>query len=468
MGSERRREKHPWRENIEALCMAIVVALLFKYFILEISRIPSGSMQPTLLGDPATQVFDRVLVDKLSMHFRDPERWEIVVFKHPLERSRVMVKRLVGMPDEDFMITKGDLWSRSGEEAEWTVLRRPPTVQEEMWLELGQKDETRADWSVVSGGSEWRIEGRDVAAAGDGRIRFRETEGPIRDDYLDGYPPALQRKMPGRRGVAAVGDLRLCGELQAGEGLDLFTVQLTEGDRTYEFRLPGPASSTDRPSITIHDPGGEPRETSVTMDRPLRLTAGSRVRFAAENLDDRLTLELDGEPIVRAGVAPADDQRAFVTLGLRGGNAELGDLRVFRDVYYLPDPDRTVLNWRQRIPAGHYLMLGDNTQDSADSRDWKAKRMFLRADQAQEEPQTARGNYRPGENPVEGRGPEGQALYRFLDEWGEVAWLPKAEFAPGLEFRAPFVPRHLVQGRAVAVFWPLKPHRSLWRLTWLH
>ena len=43
---------HRWRENIEALVMAIVVALLFKYFVLEISKIPSGSMQPTLMGNP--------------------------------------------------------------------------------------------------------------------------------------------------------------------------------------------------------------------------------------------------------------------------------------------------------------------------------------------------------------------------------------------------------------------------------
>ena len=57
-------------------------------------------MQPTLMGNPETQVFDRVLVDKLSFQMRDPERWEIVVFKHPLENSRIMVKRLVGMPGE--------------------------------------------------------------------------------------------------------------------------------------------------------------------------------------------------------------------------------------------------------------------------------------------------------------------------------------------------------------------------------
>ena len=42
--------KHPWRENIETLTGAIVLALIFKAFLVEISRIPSPSMQPTLMG----------------------------------------------------------------------------------------------------------------------------------------------------------------------------------------------------------------------------------------------------------------------------------------------------------------------------------------------------------------------------------------------------------------------------------
>ena len=116
--------------------MAIVVALLFKYFVLEISKIPSGSMQPTLMGNPETGVFDRTVVDKLSFRFRDPERFEIVVFKHPLERSRIMVKRLVGMPGEELKIERGDLWTRPGPDDPWRILRRPAAVQREMWRSL--------------------------------------------------------------------------------------------------------------------------------------------------------------------------------------------------------------------------------------------------------------------------------------------------------------------------------------------
>ena len=43
-----------------------------------------------------------------------------------------------------------------------------------------------------------------------------------------------------------------------------------------------------------------------------------------------------------------------------------------------------------------------------------------------------------------------------------------AEEKQTLPGRAPTVPRELIQGRSLAVFWPIKPTRGLWRLGWLH
>ena len=104
--------KHPWRDNIEAVTMAIIMAVMLKYFIVEAYKIPTGSMQPTLMGNDETQMFDRILVDKLSFHFRDPERFEIVVFKYPLDRSKNFIKRLIGMGPEELKIENGDLFHR--------------------------------------------------------------------------------------------------------------------------------------------------------------------------------------------------------------------------------------------------------------------------------------------------------------------------------------------------------------------
>ncbi|MCU1623505.1 MAG: signal peptidase [Frankiales bacterium] len=56
------------------VAIAFVLALLIKTFLVQAFYIPSGSMQNTL------QVGDRVLVNKLPYHWREPHRGEIVVF----------------------------------------------------------------------------------------------------------------------------------------------------------------------------------------------------------------------------------------------------------------------------------------------------------------------------------------------------------------------------------------------------
>jgi signal peptidase I len=456
--------KHRWRENVEALTMAIVVALLFKYFVLEISKIPSGSMQPTLMGNEETGVFDRTLVDKLSFRFRDPRRFEIVVFKHPLERSRIMVKRLVGMPGEELKLENGDLWTRPGPDDPWSILRRPAEVMEEMWRDLAPQTRVR-EWSVVRAGKEWLTASDSITARGDGAARFREGAGPIQDHYRDGYPAALIEDVALRDsmwGRNAVGDLRLTGRVAALPGTRAVTFELTEGQRAYTFTLPGPDAADDEVTLSI-------RDSSLSSERVERgarerLVPGAALEFVAQNLDDRLSLVLDGRTLLDVPIPPSSRQEASLTVAVDGAGADLSRLRVARDVYYLTPGGRA--SWTVRIPSASYVMLGDNTQDSADSRLWRAKTYAFRAPGG--EAREVRGNFREGgENPTFGR--DGGRSIRFRDQWGEVHWFPKEEVTTeSLPGNDPFVPRGLIVGRAVAVFWPIRPLSGLWRLTWLH
>ena len=153
-----------------------------------------------------------------------------------------------------------------------------------------------------------------------------------------------------------------------------------------------------------------------------------------QNLDDELQLRLDGDTVLSVEIEPNERQEASITLGLRGEGAELTDLQVFRDVYYLPHRgDR----WEVSIPEGHYVMLGDNTQDSADSRDWEAVTFHF-----DDGASRARGNYRAGgENPAYGTDGSGTKLLRFKDEWGEVrCWLAQQESRQDFPGPAPLVP----------------------------
>jgi len=455
---------HKWRDNIEALLMAIVVALLFKYFVLEISKIPSGSMQPTLMGHPETATFDRTVVDKLTYRLRDPERFEIVVFKHPLEQSRIMVKRLVGMPGEELKIENGDLFVRP-DGGEWKNLRRPRAVMESMWRSLAGRDPRRASWTVVRGGKDWRIDGDTIRARGEGAARFHEKAGPILDGYADGYPLALVPRIAARDprvGQNAVGDLRLEGELTLLAGTTSVVVELTEGQRVYEFTLPGPAAPADAaPAIRARDTVAQSEASARGV--ALRPAAGAEHAFAVENLDDRLALFLDGEELVALEIAANASQAATFTLAVAGEGAELAALEVLRDIHYLV-PERR--SWSVKIPAASYVLLGDNTQDSADGRLWKAK-SYTFGDPAQ--PTVARGNYREeNENPSFGRLPDGTPAIRFRDHFGERHWFARSavlqESLPGNE---PLVGRELILGRVLAVFWPIRPLDGLWRVGWL-
>ena len=86
---------------------ALLTALLIKTFLLQAFYIPSDSMSPTLVQQ------DRVLVNKLSYHFHDVHRGDIVVFERPPgevdPRIKDLIKRVIGLPGETIEGRDGSL-----------------------------------------------------------------------------------------------------------------------------------------------------------------------------------------------------------------------------------------------------------------------------------------------------------------------------------------------------------------------
>jgi signal peptidase I len=69
-----KKKKSFWRELLTIVVAAAVLTLVVKGFVVQVYRIPSASMENTLL------IGDRVLVNKLIYHFRGIARGDIVVF----------------------------------------------------------------------------------------------------------------------------------------------------------------------------------------------------------------------------------------------------------------------------------------------------------------------------------------------------------------------------------------------------
>jgi len=95
------KKKSVWRELIETILWALVIALLIRYFVIEGYYIPSGSMEPTLVPG------ERVLVAKFIYHFTEPQRGDIIVFRYPLDSRKNLIKRIVGLPGETIKIENG-------------------------------------------------------------------------------------------------------------------------------------------------------------------------------------------------------------------------------------------------------------------------------------------------------------------------------------------------------------------------
>ena len=129
-----------FRDNLEAFAFAILLALLLRHLCVEVFKIPTKSMEPTLLGDdsmydPKT-AGDRIIVDKPAYLFHGPARWDVVVFRFPLDWTRNFIKRVAGLPGELIKIVRGDVWvatpTDGGREPVFHPARKPKSVRDQL------------------------------------------------------------------------------------------------------------------------------------------------------------------------------------------------------------------------------------------------------------------------------------------------------------------------------------------------
>ncbi|MEW5875019.1 MAG: signal peptidase I [Candidatus Zixiibacteriota bacterium] len=79
------------REYLEAILVALIMALVLRTFVAQAYRIPSDSMDRTLA------VGDFILVNKFTYHFREPQPGDIIVFQYPLNPAKDYVKRCIAL-----------------------------------------------------------------------------------------------------------------------------------------------------------------------------------------------------------------------------------------------------------------------------------------------------------------------------------------------------------------------------------
>jgi signal peptidase I len=392
-----------------------------------------GHVMPLTVGadalvayDPRFPSFngDRILVDKFAYDFAEPSRWDVVVFKYPEDAKTNYIKRLVGLPDETVFITAGDIWTSRAEDRSRSaarIARKPPDKLRAM-LQLVHDashvapELVRAGWP--SAWTDWGLAGPHWSTADDGRsftVACRGGESALLRWRHMLPPPDIWQALEAGRPVASRAEAALVGDLQP------YNVHSRGpnwvGDLAVELDL---ENRGDAGSVTLDlVKAGVPHRCTIDLadgratlsreaaDGTLRATGPTRVsgrgrwRLLFANVDDEVSLFVDGRPVafegpttwtrsledaiaaapVLRGGAPGDtepDDLAPAGITADGADVRVSGMRLLRDVYYIASGSAEVMAGRApeesllafSLGPRQFFMLGDNSSASKDSRAW--------------------------------------------------------------------------------------------------
>ncbi len=469
---------HAFRDHLEAILIALAMALVLKQFCVEAFTIPTSSMHPTLIGENQAPdgVGDRILVDKFANWLRDPRRWEIWVFRFPLDRSRNFIKRVVGMPGDHLKIGEldGDIWIARNGSGRFEIEPKPRRVRESLYRPVYPPSESPERSKVATFRDEsdealFVVEPRDsnafVADSG-GRFEFAGGEraalvaaNPI---HTSSDPDSWHHPWPHG---ARVRDVRVRARFVPSEGATASPDEATSvhvvwsPDGAWEYRLAlGPAGASFA-RITLD---GEVR-VNVPLEAAWDGTVARSVEVEA--IDGRFHVWIDGVEIAvlpdgrEPGPLPEQPVQRLA-IEASGAPFRVEGLAVDRDIMYQNSwsPLGRAAVDGVIVPDGNYLMIGDNQGDVGDRREgsYDGRKWHLATIRLKDGTVIRHDDQRQPERTLD----DGATWYSITDADGaDRRWRPEDEdrSRPAVSEWVPFTSRDLFVGRAFFVFWPAFP-----------
>ncbi len=142
--------------------LVLCLSYLFITFVGQRTEVQGSSMEATLSNG------DQLIVDKISYRFRDPKRYDIIVFPFRYEDNTFYIKRIIGLPGETIQIDgEGNIWV-NGEILEESYGRErirdpglaaePITLGEDEYFVMGDNRNNSSDSRVEAVGNIHRNE----------------------------------------------------------------------------------------------------------------------------------------------------------------------------------------------------------------------------------------------------------------------------------------------------------------------
>jgi len=425
--------------TFEWLITAFILAFVFRAFVMEAFRIPTGSMADTLHGAhfrlrcpecgykydrgfvpesfsleqdsvPSRPVAlpavkcpscgfleqqsrfnqlrasvdngDRILVLKCLYQIANPKRWDVIVFKNPMNPRENYIKRLIGLPGEKIEIVDGDIYINN------TIARKPPMVQKEQWMPIYDNDYQPVNPdNPFFNGETWQnpfaVHETAWVIRKEDPTRFHLSSPPDQvDAMVYGAPSANDFRV-----FYAYNDIRMayhapnCSDLmirfyaQAEQGRGIVGAGLGK----YGVMYKGLIDLQGRMVITRET--GQDQAPVELARLPIDIahpTEPQYVQFA--NVDHLLILKYGAHVLTydlgtsEQSLERHEDYPPQVAL-LGAGQLSLSHVALFRDIYYMsaPSSGRTPRANEEdpfQLHQDEFFVLGDNSPNSKDGRWW--------------------------------------------------------------------------------------------------
>jgi signal peptidase I len=106
--------------------IALAIAIIVRFFVAAPYIVSGASMDPTFKS------WDYLIIDRLSWHFEEPVRGDVVVFKFPQDPTRSFIKRVIGLPGDTVVLSGTSVKIKNSDNSDGFLLEEEYIADENM------------------------------------------------------------------------------------------------------------------------------------------------------------------------------------------------------------------------------------------------------------------------------------------------------------------------------------------------